>query len=121
MARYRCAPLLAVVLSLCSITAVAGEPGYFGFQPSAKLSGFKLNPTIDSVLIAKVLPGTPAARAGILAGDAVVRIDGVELAGKKALKMMGMAKREVGQTLRVDLKRPNGQLYTVALVAEAKH
>ena len=119
MNRFR-ALVLVLLMSLCSVAAIAGERGYFGFVPSAKMSGFKLNPTVDSVHITKVLPDSPAARAGIAAGDLVLRVDGVEVAGQKALKLMGLTKREIGQTLRVELKRPDGQRYTVALVAAAR-
>ena len=119
MPRFR-ALFLVLSLSVCSTAAMAGERGYFGFVPSAKMSGFKLNPTVDAVHIAKVLPGTPAARAGIAVGDAVLKVDGMDVAGQKAIKLMGMTKRDIGQTLRVELKRPDGERYTVSLVAAAK-
>lgn len=109
--------IVATVFLLSSAIALAGERGFFGFGLSVSGKGFPLNPTITRVTIASVLPGTPAARGGIGVGDEIVKAAGVVVAGKKGKELQALARREVGQTLHLELKRPSGELYAVALVA----
>ena len=99
--------------------AWAGERGYFGFAPDATTSGFVLNPTVSRVVIAKVVPGSPAARAGVVAGDTVLEVEHTVVAGSKALALHGMIERDVGQTLHATLRHANGMVYSVAMVAVA--
>jgi regulator of sigma E protease len=109
-----CILLLGVLLSG---VAMAGERGYFGFAPEVSAGGFFLNPTVKRIAIHSVAPDSPAARGGIRAGDEVVDVEGVAVVGSKALKLRSLAEREVGQTLHLRLRRPDGAVYTVALVA----
>ena len=111
---------LAIALLLSSAVALAGERGYFGFSPAVSGKGFFLNPTVTRIAIDKVAPGTPAARGGLRAGDEIVKIEGVAVAGQKGKALQAAATREVGQTLNLELKRPNGERYTVALVAVSR-
>ena len=106
--------LLGLVLSG---GAMAGERGYFGFAPEVSAGGFFLNPTVKRIAIHSVAPESPAARGGIHAGDEVVDVEGVAVVGSKALKLRSLAEREVGQTLHLRLRRPDGAVYAVALVA----
>jgi predicted metalloprotease with PDZ domain len=106
--------LLGLVLSA---GAMAGERGYFGFAPEVSAGGFFLNPTVKRIAIHSVAPDSPAARGGIRAGDEVVDVEGVAVVGSKALKLRGLAEREVGQTLHLRLRHPDGTVYAVALVA----
>ena len=110
----------AMALLLSSAVALAGERGYFGFSPSVSGKGFFLNPTVTRIGIDKVAPGTPAALGGLRAGDEIVKIEGVAVAGQKGKALQASATREVGQTLNLELKRSNGERYTVALVAVAR-
>ena len=96
---------------------MAGERGYFGFAPEVSAGGFFLNPTVKRIAIHRVAPDSPAARGGIHAGDEVVDVEGVAVVGSKALKLRSLAEREVGQTLHLRLRRPDGAVYAVALVA----
>ena len=107
----------AAAMRLWSALAVAGERGWFGF--GLKFSGgwFFQNPTVKSLTIGSLVPGSPAARSPIAVGDTIYRIEGVPIAGRKANELKSLAERQVGQTLHVDLKRPSGEVYSVALVA----
>ena len=107
----------AIALLLWSGSALAGERGYFGFVPAVSGNGFFLNPTVTRIAIDKVAPGTPAAKGGLRAGDEIVKIEGVAVAGQKGKALQAAATREVGQTLNLELKRPSGERYSVALVA----
>lgn len=109
--------IVAIALLCWSAVAGAGERGFFGYGLSVTGKGFPLNPTIKRVTIASVVPGSPAARGGLVVGDEIVKAEGVAVAGKKGRELQTLARREVGQTLRLELKRPSGEVYTVALVA----
>lgn len=109
--------IVAALLLSWSALAVAGERGWFGFGLKVVGGGFFLNPTVKSLTIGSVAPGSPAARNAIKVGDTIYRIEGVPIAGKKANELKSLAERQVGQTLHVDLKRPSGEVYSVALVA----
>ena len=108
---------LAIALLFQGGFALAGERGYFGFVPAVSGKGFFLNPTVTRIAIDKVAPGTPAARGGLRAGDEIVKIEGVAVAGQKGKALQAAAARDVGQTLTLELKRPSGERYTAALVA----
>ncbi len=108
---------IAAALLLWSALAVAGERGWFGFGLKFSGEGFFLNPTVKSITIGSVVPGSPAARSPIAVGDTIYRVEGVPIAGRKANELRSLAERQVGQTLHVDLRRPSGEVYSVALVA----
>ena len=68
------APRLSATLLLLLLAGVAsaGEHGFFGFALKAETKGFFLAPTLSDLGIDRVIPGTPAARAGIRAGDRII-------------------------------------------------
>ena len=108
---------IVAAMLLWSALAVAGERGWFGFGLKVTGGGFFLNPTVKTLAIGSVVPGSPAARSPIKVGDTIYRIEGVPIAGRKANELKALAERQVGQTLHVALKRPSGEVYSVALVA----
>ncbi|MEJ7746416.1 MAG: PDZ domain-containing protein, partial [Luteimonas sp.] len=113
----RLAYVLGFALLLVSTLATAGERGYFGFGMSVTGSGFSLNPTVKRIRIASVVPGTPAAVNGIAVNDEIIKLEGVAIAGRKAKELKALASRDVGQTLNLELKRPDGKVYRRSLVA----
>lgn len=115
-------PSLLARLALCLLLAVAprahaGERGYFGFAPEVTTGGFVLNPTVQRIVIARVVVGSPAARSGMLAGDEVLKVEDTPVRGAKALALRGMIQKDVGQTLHATLRHAGGAVYSVALVA----
>jgi len=112
------APRFAAVLLLVLLAgrAFAEDHGYFGFALNAQTSGF-FSPTITSLTIDKVLPGTPAERAGIRAGDRIVEVEGKPVDGSKALDLKASATRQVGQALHLTLRHADGQVFHVSMVA----
>ena len=105
------------LLALLAGTACAEDHGYFGFALKAVTKGFFLAPTITELSIDKVMPGTPAERAGLRAGDRILEVEGKPVAGSKALDLKAKATRQPGQTLHLTLRHPDGQVYRVAMVA----
>lgn len=114
-------PVVALSLILLAANAWAGERGYFGFGLSVITKGFFLNPDVESLKIDSVVPGTPAARAGIRPGDLILKVDDLTVAGSKALNLKSHAARDVGQSVRLELKHANGSIYTANMVAVARH
>ena len=110
---------LAAVLLLALLAggARADDHGYFGFALKVITKGFFLAPTVSDLTIDKVMPGTPAERAGIRSGDRILEVEGKPVAGSKALDLKASATRQVGQTLHLTLRHADGQVYKVAMVA----
>lgn len=109
--------LFVLLLSAWTQHVHAGEKGWFGFGVTVKVEGFFLNPNLTSVTVDVVQPRSPAAEKAIAVGDEVLQLEGTDVPGAKALKLRSMMQKEVGQTLHLKLKRPNGETYSVALVA----
>ena len=118
--RFAVLVVLPLFLVLCSTGAWAGERGYFGFGLSVTTRGFFLNPEVTALKIASVVHGMPAERAGVRAGDTITKVDGLAVAGSKASQLKSHAERDVGQSLRLELRHADGQVYAVSLVAVAR-
>jgi S1-C subfamily serine protease len=110
--------LAALLVALNSYGAP--EKGWFGFGADVSAPGFSFNPTLRSVTVSKVLPGSPAAKGGLAQGDQVIEVEGLPIAGHKAKEVQAVMHKAVGETLHLKLKRSNGEIYAAALVAEAK-
>ena len=106
-----------LLLVLLAGGARADDHGYFGFALKVVTKGFFLAPTVSDLTIDKVMPGTPAERAGIRPGDRIVAVEGKPVAGSKALDLQASATRMPGQTLHLTLRHADGQVYSVAMVA----
>ncbi len=117
MHRIRLTYVLGFFLLLVSALATAGDRGYFGFRLSIKTGGFMLNPTLERINIVGVDPGSPAAINGVAANDEILKMEGVAIAGRKAKELKSLASRDVGQTLNLEMKRSDGSIYRVSLVA----
>ena len=60
----------------------------------------------DTVTVMNTLPDTPAWRAGIVAGDRLIAVDGVSLVGHSADDAVELMRGEVGTSLLVTVARP---------------
>lgn len=63
-------------------------------------------PEVSGVLVIRVIPDTPAAKAGLRRGDVVLEIDGVAIASADILQRQ-VENSAVGQTLKLKVKRGN--------------
>lgn len=109
-------------LSLAALIGGApavAEParGVFGVTLAVRAQGV-LNPRVSSATIVDVRHGLPAARAGVLPGDALLEVDGTRVPGATAAQLAPLAQgKRVGERIRLVLARPDGQAYAVELVA----
>ncbi len=65
------------------------------------------NPKLKKSVISEPFENTPAANAGLKAGDLLVEIDGVDLTGKNNQEVSEMLRGQVGTKLKVKIDRPD--------------
>jgi C-terminal processing protease CtpA/Prc len=113
-------PLLALPLLLLATGVWSAEQGSFGIGVAVDGDGFFLNPTLKSIRIEKVIPNSPAAKAGVAPGDVLLEIEGHQVAGTKADVLKPFMQREVGQSTRLLVKKTTGEVVSIVLVAAPK-
>ena len=106
-----------LLLTVWTYTVFAGEKGWFGFGVAVKVEGFILNPTLSSVTVDTVEAHSPAAGKGIAIGDEITQLENTDVPGHKAWDLKALMQKSVGESLHLKLKRPNGEIYSVTLVA----
>ena len=110
-----CASLL---LALVAIGAIGQEVrGFLGFAVEVDGEGPSLNPILRSVTIVSVAKPSPASSAGISPRDQIVEIDGHAVPGAKGSELEPLLKKAPGETVRLKLRRPSSEEYSVTLVA----
>jgi C-terminal processing protease CtpA/Prc len=112
--------LLAIPLLMLATGAWSADKGYFGISVAVDGEGFFLNPTLKSIKIEKVVPNSPAAKAGVAPGDVLLEIEGHQVAGTKADVLKPFMQREVGQSTRLLVKKSTGEVVSLVLVAVPK-
>ena len=118
---------------LVLVGLAAGGPFYWVATPSAPGEAFKIPPAArppapappgmlgiltgpDLPEITGVMEGSPAGRAGLLPGDRVVSINGVEIDDATQLRQL-IPVRRAGETVVVRLTR-GGELFEVGIVLQ---
>jgi hypothetical protein len=87
------------------------EPGEsFSFQGI----GVTLGQTDRGIVIAQLMDGTPAARAGLQPGDMILTVDRVATAGMRVGQVVDMILGEAGVPVSLEIER-NGQWLTVTI------
>jgi S1-C subfamily serine protease len=109
-----------VMLCLLATVAWGADRGYFGLSIAVDADGSFLNPALKSVTVENVTPNSPAAKAGLVAGDRIVEIEGHPVAGTKADVVKPYLERMVGQTTQMVVKKAHGEIVSVTLVAVSK-
>jgi len=113
------APLL-LLLALSATAAAAGADGWFGFSLAVEIGGTAAAPRVESAWVVKVVPGSPAEKRGVEAGDVLVEVDGAAVAGAAPDDLKARIAKPVGGRLRLALRRGGGASRTVELVAAAR-
>ncbi|HTB90869.1 MAG TPA: PDZ domain-containing protein [Steroidobacteraceae bacterium] len=117
--RSRLILLVAAALLFSPLGSDAAEKGWFGFALAIDADGI-LNPKLRSIKIDKIFPASPAAKAGLSAGDMIVEIDGIAVEGAKADTLKAAMQKSVGETLRLKIKRGADAFQDVSLIAGPK-
>jgi C-terminal processing protease CtpA/Prc len=119
MNRRALALLIIAALSFSALASYAAEKGWFGFALAIDADGI-LNPKLRSVTVDKILSASPAAKAGLSAGDKIVEVEGIIVEGAKADTLKAVMQKSVGETLRLKVKRGADAPWDVVLVAAPK-
>ena len=97
------------------------EVGRFAREVEGKFTGIGVQILPDTetgrLTITAPLPGTPAAEAGVRAGDVIVRVDGESVDGLDTAEVTARIKGPAGESVRLGLMRP-GQDDLVELTVE---
>ena len=120
MRRSMNAVWLMLFVALATLAVAKAEQGYFGLTVKVDGTGFFLNPTIKTATIKQVAAGSPAATAGIVAGDEILEVEGHVVPGSKADAIAPLTEKGVGQSLMLKLRRSSGAVYSVTLAAIAR-
>jgi S1-C subfamily serine protease len=98
--------LLALALALTgALPAAAAERGWFGIGVNIDADGDAASRVVRTVTIESVAPQSPAARAGLAAGDVILEADNLPLAGLKMSELREAMAKAVGETLHLKVRR----------------
>jgi S1-C subfamily serine protease len=104
-------PVSTWLLGLCLVLLMGAPPvlatanGWFGLALSVDAKGESGDPSITSVVVVSVVPGSPAANAGLRPGDNIVAMQDVPVAGAKASAFRAHSQAGVGATLKIKYRR----------------
>lgn len=103
---------------------------YTNYIPESKIEDYRLMTTGeyggigsmirkvgDFIIVAEPYEGYPAQKAGLHAGDKIIKVDGKEMKGKSSEEVSTMLKGQSGTPLTVEIDR-NGEIATIELVRE---
>jgi C-terminal processing protease CtpA/Prc len=119
MRHTRLLPVATLFLTL-SLAGAAEEKAWFGFEVRVEIEGISFNPVLQSATIVRVMPSSPAAAAGLGAGDLIVEIEGQAVPGSKARELKSAIHKAPGEALHLKIKHGTAEPRSVTLVAIAK-
>ena len=76
-------------------------------ETSGKFGGLGIEVSMEAGVVKVIAPidDTPASRAGIKAGDYIVRIDGEQVQGKSLMEAVNLMRGEVGAPIEITIRR----------------
>lgn len=110
--------IILLATTLLAASAVHAEPlePFFGYSIKVDVD-YTLD--LESAVISAVLPGSPAANAGILQGDSITEIEGCAVPGCGAYKARRLMDKSIGEPLHLKLKHANGSVFSATLIGIA--
>jgi C-terminal processing protease CtpA/Prc len=108
------------LLAMAAKVRAEDERGQLGFSISVDGDGPFWNPVLKSATVAKVTPASPAASAGLVPGDQIVEVEGRTVAGAKARELEPLMARRPGERLSLRVRRADGSVQQLVLVAAAR-
>jgi len=75
----------------------------------------RIDPDTQRIMVSRPLPGTPGQRAGLLAGDVILEIDGQSTEGMTTVDAVAVIRGPVGTSVRLGIQRPPSEKFEVEL------
>lgn len=120
IARHSLPAVAAALLLCCSLPLRAAAPqGWVGIVLSIDAEDGTPKSRINSVVIETVVPSSPAAKAGLAAGDVILEIEGHDVANITADVLKTSLKKSVGETVHLKIKHDDQAPQDVAVMAAA--
>lgn len=93
---------------------------YMNEQTSGKFGGLGIEITMENSVVKIISPldDTPAAKAGLKAGDYITDIDGETVVGQTLNEVVSKLRGKVGTKVKVTIRRVNEKPFTVTLVRD---
>lgn len=93
------------------------QSGDFGVDVDVSTEGL-FPPRLETVTVARVKPGSSAAKQGIQPGDKVVGIDGCEIPGCSAFNAKKKMNKKPGETATFEVVKQDREAVTIILTAQ---
>ena len=95
----------------------ADDYKYMNEQTSGKFGGLGIEITMENNVVKIISPidDTPAAKAGLKAGDYITEIDGETVVGQTLNEVVNKLRGKVGTNVKVTIRRLNAKPFTVTL------
>ena len=108
------------ITALCSTVYASDKRASFGFGTGVEASGSFFNPTLKKVWIAKIMPDSPAERAGAAVGDVILAMNEKDIPGASGKDMKALMQSfKPGDHLRLKVER-EGKDAIIDIVAGEK-
>jgi C-terminal processing protease CtpA/Prc len=99
---------VAVMLLVVFVLPSQAADQKLGFVTQVEGEGFFANQVVKKILVTAVTKGSLAEAAGMRAGDQIIRIEGQNVAGRRARELQPFMKLNPGETRTFRLKRAEG-------------
>jgi len=109
--------IISAILFTSFVSYSAEESGWFGFGVDIDGKGRPWNPVLESVVINKIEPLSPAAGTRMKVGDKLLEIEGNVLIGERAKTLSPHMKKAPGEALNLVLEDLDGNAYESTLIA----
>lgn len=111
---------IAAAMTASPGIATAAEKGWFGFALNVDAVGGPFSPKLHAVKVDSVSPSSPAAAAGLVAGDFFVEIEGILVEGANAYTVRTAMQKAVGEKLHLKVRHGTDTPHDVVVTAAAK-
>ncbi len=99
-------------VQMAPLTVTAAPLGFIGIRCSASVGLFGLvsdNAPINELVIVEVIRDSAAQRAGLLAHDRILRIDGIPIAEYSVNSLRRIGEKEKGDTIGLEIGSPDAK------------
>mgnify|MGYP001006452221 FL=1 len=109
--------LIAVCLLSLSLQVVeASEQGFLGIAIYVDGEGLVLNQSVRSITVTRVVPNSPASKAGLSFDDQLLEIDGKRVRGARISELRPLLEKRTGQSVSLVVKKKSGSTATYSVV-----